>query len=64
MEDHHISIDFHKRSTVEELIEKILEKRSGLDENFANCSKEDFELYDTMGTLDGRTYKERKMGKW
>ena len=35
----------------------------GNDENFVNCSKEDFELFDTMGTLDGRTYKERKMGK-
>jgi hypothetical protein len=45
------------------LIEQILEKRCGSDENFQNSAKEDFELYDTMGTLDGRTYKERKMGK-
>jgi hypothetical protein len=46
------------------LVERILEIRAGVDENFADSSKEDFELYDTMGTLDGRTYKERKMGKF
>jgi hypothetical protein len=58
-----LSIEFHKRSTAEELIEKILETRADIDKNLLNCSKEDFELFDTMGTLDGRTYRERKMGK-
>uniref|UniRef100_A0A915LS36 Myosin motor domain-containing protein n=1 Tax=Meloidogyne javanica TaxID=6303 RepID=A0A915LS36_MELJA len=53
--------EFHKRSTAEELIEKILDTRAEIDNNFANCSKDDFELFDTMGTLDGRTYRERKM---
>ncbi|KAI3421294.1 hypothetical protein GPALN_014914 [Globodera pallida] len=58
--EHRLNIDFHKRSTAEELVEKVLELREN-NEEFINCSNEDFELYDTMGTLDGRTYKERKM---
>ncbi|KAL3084612.1 hypothetical protein niasHS_009126 [Heterodera schachtii] len=58
--EHRLCIDFHKRSTAEELVEMVLEMKA-TNEEFVNCSKEDFELYDTMGTLDGRTYKERKM---
>uniref|UniRef100_A0A914EE04 Uncharacterized protein n=2 Tax=Acrobeloides nanus TaxID=290746 RepID=A0A914EE04_9BILA len=58
--DQRIKVEFHKRATTEELIEKIFdEKRS----DFANFSTDDFEIFETMGTLDGRTFKERRLDR-
>ncbi|CAD5209411.1 unnamed protein product [Bursaphelenchus xylophilus] len=53
-----VRLEFHKRSTTEELIEKIVAQ-----ENFDDANSNDFEIFETMGTLDGRTYKERKLDR-
>ncbi|CAD5206531.1 unnamed protein product [Bursaphelenchus okinawaensis] len=54
--DQRIRIEFHKRSTTEELVEKIAQQ-----EKFGDATADEFEIFETMGTLDGRTYKERKL---
>uniref|UniRef100_A0A0K0EKS2 Myosin motor domain-containing protein n=1 Tax=Strongyloides stercoralis TaxID=6248 RepID=A0A0K0EKS2_STRER len=54
-----ISFDFHKRNTTEELIEKIIEANPELN----GTNSEDYEIYETMGTLDGRTFKERRLDR-
>uniref|UniRef100_A0A9J2P6J4 Phorbol-ester/DAG-type domain-containing protein n=1 Tax=Ascaris lumbricoides TaxID=6252 RepID=A0A9J2P6J4_ASCLU len=57
--DQRLNIDFYKRATTEELIEKVLQMRTEL----AGYSADDFELYEIMGTLDGQTFKERKLDR-
>lgn len=58
--DQRMRVDFHKRSTTEDLIERIL--AAGSTELLSHNS-EDFDIYETMGTLDGRTYKERRLDR-
>jgi len=55
--DHRIKVDFHKRATTEELIEKILDQR----DDFSSFKIDDYEIFETLGTLDGRTFKERRL---
>uniref|UniRef100_A0AC34G8L4 Myosin motor domain-containing protein n=1 Tax=Panagrolaimus sp. ES5 TaxID=591445 RepID=A0AC34G8L4_9BILA len=55
--NHKIKVDFHKRATTEELIEKILAQR----DDFTSTNIDDFEIYETLGALDGRTFKERRL---
>ncbi|KHN75092.1 hypothetical protein Tcan_16263 [Toxocara canis] len=57
--DQRLKIDFYKRATTEELIEKVLQQRAEL----AGYSADDFELYEIMSTLDGQTFKERKLDR-
>ncbi|VDK70855.1 unnamed protein product [Litomosoides sigmodontis] len=54
-----ISFDFHKWATTEELIEKVLQQKQEL----AHQCADDYELYEIMGTLDGRTFKERRLDR-
>uniref|UniRef100_A0A0N4ZU59 Myosin motor domain-containing protein n=1 Tax=Parastrongyloides trichosuri TaxID=131310 RepID=A0A0N4ZU59_PARTI len=54
-----ISFDFHKRNTTEELIEKIIESNPELE----GTTSDEYEIYETMGTLDGRTFKERRLDR-
>uniref|UniRef100_A0A915PKD8 Uncharacterized protein n=1 Tax=Setaria digitata TaxID=48799 RepID=A0A915PKD8_9BILA len=54
-----ISFDFHKWATTEELIEKVLQQRQELADQCAD----DYDLYEIMGTLDGQTFKERKLDR-
>ncbi|KAI6221305.1 hypothetical protein M3Y99_01559100 [Aphelenchoides fujianensis] len=56
--DHSLKIQLHRRSTTAELIEKIIEQKP---EDFAQKKADDFEIFETMGTLDGKTFKERKL---
>lgn len=58
--DQRLKIEFHKRSTTHELIDKIIEQKA---ETFAPKKADDFEIFETMGTLDGKTFKERKLDK-
>lgn len=57
--DHRIRVEFHKRSTSEELIQLVLNRNLEL----STRSPDDFDLYEVMGTLDGQTFKERKLDK-
>lgn len=57
--DDRVKIDFHKRATTEELIEKVLQQRQELAQQCAD----DYDLYEIMGTLDGQTFKERKLDR-
>uniref|UniRef100_A0A914XBB0 Unconventional myosin-IXb n=2 Tax=Plectus sambesii TaxID=2011161 RepID=A0A914XBB0_9BILA len=57
--DHRIRVEFHKRSTSEELIQLVLNRGP----EWSNRSPDDFDLYEVMGTLDGQTFKERKLDK-
>uniref|UniRef100_A0AC35TWY3 Myosin motor domain-containing protein n=1 Tax=Rhabditophanes sp. KR3021 TaxID=114890 RepID=A0AC35TWY3_9BILA len=54
---HKISFRFHKRNTTEELIEKTIESVAELK----GTKLSEYELYETMGSLDGRTFKERRV---
>ncbi|VDM96149.1 unnamed protein product [Thelazia callipaeda] len=54
-----ITFDFHKWATTEELIEKVLHQRQELEHQCA----EDYDVYEIMGTLDGQTFKERKLDR-
>uniref|UniRef100_A0AAF5RX01 Uncharacterized protein n=1 Tax=Wuchereria bancrofti TaxID=6293 RepID=A0AAF5RX01_WUCBA len=54
-----ISFDFHKWATTEELIEKVLQQKQEL----AHQCADNYELYEIMGTLDGQTFKERKLDR-
>uniref|UniRef100_A0A158Q830 Myosin motor domain-containing protein n=1 Tax=Elaeophora elaphi TaxID=1147741 RepID=A0A158Q830_9BILA len=54
-----ISFNFHKWATTEELIEKVLQQK----EELADQSAKDYELYEIMGTLDGQTFKERRLDR-
>ncbi|CAG9541021.1 unnamed protein product [Cercopithifilaria johnstoni] len=54
-----ISFGFHKWATTEELIEKVLQQK----EELAHQCADDYELYEIMGTLDGQTFKERKLDR-
>ncbi|KAL3997136.1 Myosin head (motor domain) family protein [Acanthocheilonema viteae] len=54
-----ISFDFHKWATTEELIEKVLQQK----EELAHQCADDYELYEIMGTLDGQTFKERRLDR-
>ncbi|CAJ0954851.1 unnamed protein product, partial [Mesorhabditis belari] len=56
-EEDRIVLDFHKRATTEELIERILHIRHDLTEHTAD----EMELVEVMGTPDGHTFKERKL---
>lgn len=66
-----VTVEFHKRSTTEELIEKILEKQTGektfkltiFFSDLTNCNSEDYDIYEMMGTLDGRTFKQRRLDR-
>ncbi|KAI6222187.1 hypothetical protein M3Y95_00958000 [Aphelenchoides besseyi] len=58
--DQNLKIQMHRRSTTQELIEKIIEEKP---EDFATKNAEDFELFEIMGTLDGKTFKERKLDR-
>lgn len=58
--DGRMKVEFHKRSTTEDLIEQIVGQDSA---ELMSKNSEDFEIYETMGTLDGRTYKERKLDR-
>nr|ACI49219.1 hypothetical protein Csp3_JD05.004 [Caenorhabditis angaria] len=50
-------VEVHKRCTTEELIEKVLAKRTELE----GQAVQDFDLFEMMGTPDGQTYKERRL---
>uniref|UniRef100_A0A1I7XH85 Myosin motor domain-containing protein n=1 Tax=Heterorhabditis bacteriophora TaxID=37862 RepID=A0A1I7XH85_HETBA len=52
-EEDRIRIDFHKRSTTEELIDRVIQMREDLD----GQSAEDYEVFEMMGTPDGQAYK-------
>ncbi|VDM92280.1 unnamed protein product [Onchocerca ochengi] len=54
-----VNFDSHKWATSEELIEKILQQKKEL----AHTTAADYELYEIMGTLDGQTFKERKLDR-
>ncbi|MFH4981576.1 hypothetical protein AB6A40_008285 [Gnathostoma spinigerum] len=57
--EHCLSIEFHKKSTTEELIEKVIERCP----EFSDEDPDNFELYEIMGTLDGQTFKERRLDR-
>ncbi|VDO45382.1 unnamed protein product [Onchocerca flexuosa] len=57
--DDQVNFDSHKWATSEELIEKILQQKQEL----ANTSAADYDLYEIMGTMDGQTFKERKLDR-
>ncbi|CAI4221277.1 unnamed protein product [Auanema sp. JU1783] len=54
-----LSIELHKRSTTEELIEKVIQ----LKDEFTGQSPDDYELFEMMGTPDGQMYKERRLDR-
>ncbi|CAJ0574023.1 unnamed protein product, partial [Mesorhabditis spiculigera] len=56
-EEDRLVLDFHKRATTEELIDRVLHMRHDLVEQTAD----EMELVEVMGTPDGHTFKERKL---
>uniref|UniRef100_A0A915CWR9 Uncharacterized protein n=1 Tax=Ditylenchus dipsaci TaxID=166011 RepID=A0A915CWR9_9BILA len=48
-----------RHTTTEELIEKILDQKADV----LKRNTDDFEIFETMGTVDGRTFKERKLDR-
>ncbi|GMT28295.1 hypothetical protein PFISCL1PPCAC_19592 [Pristionchus fissidentatus] len=58
-ENNKITLSVHKRSTVEEVIEKVVSTRNELTGSESNS----FELVEIMATLDGQTFKERALDK-
>ncbi|KAF8367210.1 hum-7 [Pristionchus pacificus] len=58
-ENNKITLTVHKRSTVEELIEKVIASRNELTGNESSS----FELVEIMATSDGQTSKERALDK-
>ncbi|PAV56154.1 hypothetical protein WR25_13386 isoform B [Diploscapter pachys] len=58
-----IVVELQKRSTTEELIEKVLESRKENAENEELQKAEEYELYEMIGTVEGQTFKERRLDR-
>ncbi|KAJ1362933.1 hypothetical protein KIN20_022660 [Parelaphostrongylus tenuis] len=54
-----VCVDLHKRSTTEELIEKVISMR----QDIAGQSAEQFDIYEMMVTPDGQASKERRLDR-
>ncbi|KAK6042215.1 Ras association domain protein [Cooperia oncophora] len=54
-----VCIDLHKRSTTEELIERVISQRQDL----VGQSAEDFDIFEMMVTPDGQASKERRLDR-